>query len=487
VSTAVPVAEALNVSKRFGATVALENVSLQVMPGEAHALVGRNGAGKSTLVSLLTGLARPDSGRIRFDGHDAPAASDPVAWRSHVACVYQKSTIIPGLSVAENLYLNRQSGLISWKSLRAQARRLLAQWEIDVDPAVEARTLTVEQQQTVEIARALSFGARFIILDEPTAQLDAAGISRLVARLAAMRAAGVAFLFISHHLQEVYDTCQTVTVLRDARHVVTAPVDSLGHDALVEAMTGDIGSVAPPRSQQPDIGEPVLELDDVDGVSLTVHRGEIVGIAGAGGSGAVALGETVVGLRRPRTGRIRVSGAQVRAGSVPAGLAAGIGFVPEDRHREGLIPLRSVAENLTLTADLGVVISGRARDDAAAGLMHRLDVKAGGPHQRVSALSGGNQQKVVMGRALASRPKVLVLLRPTAGVDVRSKQSLLSAVQDEVAAGGSALIVSDEIDDLRTADRVLVMFHGRVTAEFDRDWTDTQLVAAMEGLEDNAA
>ena len=495
----VPIAEAVNVTKRFGATTALDEVGLRVLPGESHALVGRNGAGKSTLVSILTGLQRPDGGQVLFDGQPAPPVSEPAAWRAHVACVYQKSTVIPTLSVAENLYLNRQDlnggGRISWSALRTRATDLLDTWGIDVDPRVDAGSLTVEQRQTLEIARALSFGARFIILDEPTAQLDGAGISRLFARLRAMRDAGVAFLFISHHLQEIYEICQTVTVYRDARHVLTAPVAQLNREALVEAMTGEAVGLREIGSGAVPVGSDAPTVLSVDGltldgafadVSFDVRAGEVVGLAGAIGAGATTVGETIVGLRKAGAGTVRMDDTPIRPGSVPASLAAGIGFVPEDRHREGLIPLRSIAENMTLTVTdrlgrYGFVSAG-ARREAAVELMDRLDVHAAGPDQPVSALSGGNQQKVVMARALAAEPRALVLLRPTAGVDVKSKESLLGTVESAAARGCAALIVSDELDDLRAADRVMVMFKGRIVDELARGWDDRRMVAAIEGL-----
>src|SRR5437764_3566597 len=327
-----PVAEATGVTKRFGATVALDDVGLTVLPAESQALVGRDGAGKSTLVSVLTGLSRPDAGTVRFAGEPAPPVTDRAAWRSRVACVYQKSTIIPTLSVAENLYLNRQDtvgdtrGRISWKAVHENAARLLGNWSIDVDPKVEAGRLTVEQRQTLEIARALSFGARFVILDEPTAQLDGAGIARLFERLRALQAGGVAFLFISHHLQEIYEICQTVTVYRDARHVLTTPVASLSKERLIEAMTGEaLGlreageQAAPVSAAAPE----VLRVDRLVGtsefgeVSFGVRAGETLAIAGAVGAGAVALGETIVGLRKPLSGTVSVAGRPVRPGSVP--------------------------------------------------------------------------------------------------------------------------------------------------------------------------
>ncbi|MER6919663.1 ATP-binding cassette domain-containing protein, partial [Streptomyces spiralis] len=241
--TAPPVAQAAGITKRFGSTVALRDAGITIAPGETHALVGRNGAGKSTLVSILTGLQAPDEGTVTFDGEPAPRLADRDAWRQRVACVYQKSTIIPGLTVAENLFLNRhdrgRSGLISWRTVRDRASELLRTWSVDVDARTLAGELDVEQRQFVEIARALSFGARFIILDEPTAQLDGSAINRLFARIRDLQRQGVTFLFISHHLQEVYEICDTVTVFRDARHILTAPVAELPRAELVAAMTGE--------------------------------------------------------------------------------------------------------------------------------------------------------------------------------------------------------------------------------------------------------
>ncbi|MGH3377792.1 MAG: sugar ABC transporter ATP-binding protein, partial [Actinoallomurus sp.] len=345
------------VSKRFGVTVALDEVSLAVAGGQVHGLVGRNGAGKSTLVSVLTGLVAPDAGTVEFAGEPAPPQADREAWRSRVACVYQKSTVIPSLSVAENLFLNRQGdGLISWGALRRRARDLLDAWEVDVDVRVPAERLGVEQRQLVEIARALSHGSRFIVLDEPTAQLDGSAIERLFARMRSLRESGVTFLFISHHLDEVYEVCDTVTVLRDARHIVTSPVAELDKTALVAAMTGEATSLIEPSERPaPTEGTPALQVSGLGlpgvftDVSLTVAPGEVVGLAGSGGSGKMAVGEVVVGLRRAAYGTVEIGGVRPRPGSVPAALRAGAGFVPQDRHREGLVPELSIAENTTLT------------------------------------------------------------------------------------------------------------------------------------------
>ncbi|MEU7740341.1 sugar ABC transporter ATP-binding protein [Nonomuraea sp. NPDC049158] len=482
--------------KRFGPTTALNGAGIAIAEGETHALVGRNGAGKSTLVSILTGLQRPDEGEVRFSGEAAPALADRDAWRQRVACVYQKSTIIPALTVAENLFLNRQTtgGMISWRTLRAKARELLATYEVEVDAQALAGDLNVEQRQLVEIARALSFGARFIILDEPTARLDGPAIERLFARMRALREQGVTMMYISHHLDEVYEICQSVTVFRDARHVMTRPVAELPHDELVAAMTGEATAAYEARTRGAANGAVVLSAERLSlagrfqAVDLAVRSGEVVGLAGSGSSGKVGLAEALVGLRKPDSGTVTVNGTQVRPGDVPAALGAGLGFVPEDRNREGFVPLLSVGENGTLpiARKLGRygLVSPTRRRNKALRLIEDLDIKTEGPDQPVGDLSGGNAQKVVFARALVDDPSALVVINPTAGVDVKAKQALLGAVEDAVERGAGAVLVSDELDDLRICDRVLVMFHGRVVKDVPRGWTDHELVAVMEGIEE---
>jgi simple sugar transport system ATP-binding protein len=491
-----PVVTAHGVTKRYGATTALSDAGIVIQPGHTHGLVGRNGAGKSTLVSILTGLQRADAGELLFSGEPAPAAADRDGWRRRVACVYQKSTIIPALSVAENMFLNRQSGTgpISWRGLRRRAGELLAAYEVDVGPDRSAGDLSVEQRQMVEIARALSLGARFVILDEPTAQLDGRGVRRLFDRMRALRESGVTFLFISHHLQEVFDVCDTVTVFRDARHVLTEPVADITPTALVEAMTGESagGSVEYHRPDLPKHADVVLATDGLslaghyDDVHLSVRAGEVVGVAGVGGSGRVSFAETVVGLRAQSGGSVTVAGTRTTPGSVPSALAAGLGFVPQDRHKEGLVPLLSVAENVTLTVTdqlgRGGFVGPNARRRIAWRAIDDLTIKTDGPDQPVVGLSGGNAQKVVMARALAGSPRALVLISPTVGVDVRSRESLLGVVDTVARQGTGVLVVSDEIEDLRVCDRVVVLLRGRVHCELRAGWTDAELVAATEGI-----
>ncbi|WP_039934224.1 sugar ABC transporter ATP-binding protein [Streptomyces viridochromogenes] len=494
-----PLVEARGVVKRYGPTTALADGRLAVLPGESHALVGRNGAGKSTLVRILTGLEAPDEGAVRFDGDPAPPLTDRDAWRAKVACVYQHPTVVPELTVAENLFINRQPlkrGFISWRRLKAEAARLLDTWDVRVDPDARTADLKVEDRQMVEIARALSFGARFIILDEPTAQLDNREIERLFSRMRALQDSGVTFLFISHHLQEVYEVCQTVTVLRDARWITTAPVADLPRRDLVEAMAGESIEVLAEQAVDPgddDRDAPVLL--DVRGltspayrdIDLTVRRGEVVGLAGSSASGKIELAESFTGLHTPTSGTARIDGTPLPFGDVQATLKAGVGFVPRDRHDQGLVFGMSIGDNATLSVldrlgRFGFVGTDTKRDVATA-LIERLDIHAAGPDQPVSDLSGGNAQKVVMARALASDPRLLVLVNPTAGVDVKSKESLLARVDSARDDGTAVLVVSDELDDLRRCDRVLVLFHGRVVAEHRAGWRDHELIASIEGVD----
>ncbi|MFJ9815166.1 sugar ABC transporter ATP-binding protein [Streptomyces sp. NPDC101151] len=494
-----PLVEARGVVKRYGPTTALADGRLTVLPGESHALVGRNGAGKSTLVNILTGLQAPDEGTVRFDGEPAPPLADRDAWRRRVACVYQHPTVVPELTVAENLFINRQPrhrGLISWRRLRSEAADLLHTWDVHVDPEARTADLKVEDRQMVEIARALSFGARFIVLDEPTAQLDNREIERLFGRMRGLQDSGVTFLFISHHLQEVYEVCQTVTVLRDARWITTAPVGELPRAALIEAMAGEsIRTIAQQavRDRAVDDGAPVLldarglTSDAYENVDLTVRSGEVVGLAGSSASGKIELAEAFAGLRTPTGGTALLDGEQLPFGSVQAALRAGVGCVPRDRHEQGLVRSMTIGDNATMTVldrlgRFGFIGTDR-RSGFAGELIDRLDIHTEGPEQPVSDLSGGNAQKVVMARALASDPRLLVLINPTAGVDVKSKESLLARVDTAREDGTAVLVVSDELDDLRRCDRILVLFHGRVVAEHPAGWRDHELIASIEGVD----
>jgi simple sugar transport system ATP-binding protein len=493
-------AEAKGVFKQFGANVVLHDVSIAVPTGESRALVGRNGAGKSTLVGVMTGLHSADAGHLWLAGAPAPAVGDRKAWRDRVACVYQRWMVLPHLTVAENLFLNNQPlnalRLVDWRRLKDAAVAALNEWDLRISPDLEAWRLTVEQRQIVEIARALLQGSRFIILDEPTAELERKEITRLFDRIRALQESGVTFLYISHHLEEIYEICKTVTVMRDGRVVADASLDDLPKDRLVGAMVGEAAISARSadhrdRSAAPENGGG-LEISGltvtghVDAINLNIRPGECVGLAGLAGSGKDHVAEVVAGLLKPTSGEVSIDGLRAPTGNVEAMRAAGVGFVPRDRHHRAIFPLLSVAENLTITVldrfgALGLVSPSR-RTSAADQKIREVGIVTESSEQPIGQLSGGNQQKTVVARALTSEPKVLVLVAPTQGVDVASKEALFQIIGSVAAEKMAVLIVSDDLDELATCDRLEIIFRGKITKSFARGWREHDVVAAMEGL-----
>lgn len=502
------VGEAQSVWKAFGETQALRDVSFDVKAAECHGLVGRNGAGKSTLVAILTGLIRPDRGLVRLGMEDAPVLADRAAWQRLVACVYQKSMVVPSLTVAENVFLNRAPGtdygIVNWRTMRSRARQVMLDWGFNLDVNRLARDLTVEQRQVVEIARALSVGARFLILDEPTASLEKAAIERLFERIRRLKGSGVGILYISHHLEEIYEVCDRVTVLRDGAGVLSAPVGEIRQDHLVEAMVGaapqQAAEIATPVRVS-DSAQPCLEvahlhipatLGPVDDVSFSVRPGECVGLVGLQGSGTATIAEAVVGLVKPAAGEIRLDGKPLHVGRVHTTLRHGVTYVPEDRHARGFVPYLGVGENLTSSIldrlSRWGIVSRSARAHLATGLVKQLSIVTSGLDQQVGQLSGGNQQKVVVGRALAGHPKVLVAVSPTVGVDVAAKETLLNVIASARDGGAAVLMVSDDLEDLRICTRLLVMVKGKLVKEYSQPpWDRHELIAVVEGLDLAAA
>lgn len=491
-------AEARGIVKRFGPVEVLHDVAIEVPVGDARALVGRNGAGKSTLVGLLTGIYGANAGEIRLGGQPAPSLGDRQAWRERVACVYQRWMVIPHLTVGENLFLNNQPrgafGMVDWRRLRDKSMAALKEWDLEVSPDIEAWRLTVEQRQIVEIARALLQGSRFIILDEPTAELERKEVNRLFDRIRGLQAGGVTFLYISHHLEEIYEICRTVTVMRDGRVVADAELTAFPKDRLVAAMVGDAAIVKrEARSATLDAkATPGLELkgltaaDGFEAIDLKVAPGECVGLAGLAGSGKDKVAEAVAGLLRPDSGTIAINGRAAPAGDVEAMRAAGIGYVARDRHVRGLFPLLSVGDNLTTTVMDRFGSAGFVSPARQAEMVRRqiatMGIVAASGDQPIRELSGGNQQKAMVGRALASDPKVLVLAAPTQGVDIASKEAVYDIIDKAKQRGMAVLVVSDDLDELTICDRVEVIFRGRITRSFPPGWKDHDMVAAIEGL-----
>jgi len=493
----LPVALGVGLSKSFGATRALSDVSVCVHPGEIRALVGRNGAGKSTLVSLLTGMTVPDSGTIEFLGVAAPAPHARELWQSKVACVYQHPKIIPTLSCAENLFLGanmRRRKLLSWGKMRREAHEILDHWGVAIDVTAPAGTLTVGQRQLLEIARAVLAGSRFVILDEPTAKLDGKEVERLFTHLKKLQGEGVGILFISHHIEEIFEICQTVTVLRDGRKTLDRATQGLSKAELLEAMVGNVCAERPlagTRSSE-DRAAARLEVKRLscrgffEDITFDVRAGECVGIAGLAGSGKEAIGEVLAGLKAPDGGSMHLDGVRLPGGDVPKHNRAGVGFVPSDRQREGLVLGLSLADNATMAIPdrLGYAgfISPAALSKTSRRMIQDLDIKTSGPTQPVGSLSGGNQQKVVFARALARDPGVLVLINPTSGVDVASRIALFHAIIQAANRGAAVLIISDELEELQICHRIGVLRSGHLTKEFVPPWQHNDLIAAMEGI-----
>jgi simple sugar transport system ATP-binding protein len=493
-----PVVRGVGLSKVFGTTQALRDVSLKVHPGEVRALVGRNGAGKSTLVSILTGMVKADSGTLHFSGGPAPDPQARELWHSRVACVYQHPKIVPTLTCAENLFLSTNMSrrkLVSWRKMRQDACDVLGRWGLGIDPDASAGSLAVGQRQLLEIARALIQGSRFLILDEPTAKLDRREADRLFEQIRTLRSGGVGILFISHHLDEIFEICQNVTVLRDGCRTLDRSIAGLQRDELIEAMVGSVRpGVARIARKVADLSVSKVRLE-VSGlschgcfedISFTVRAGECVGLGGLAGSGKEAIGEVLGGLRAPIAGTIHLDGVRLSHGDACKHNRAGIGIVPQDRHREGLVLGMSVAENLTMTipdklGPLGFIRPGVV-SRVSNQMIDKLGIKTDGHSQPVSSLSGGNQQKVVLGRALARNPGVLILINPTSGVDVASKAALFASICEVADSGAAVVLISDELEELEMCDRVLVIRSHRMTREFTASWLGRDLVAAMEGV-----
>ena len=494
---APPLLAVADIAKSFPGVRALSGVSFDVGAGEAHALLGENGAGKSTLIKIMSGVYRPDSGTIRVDGVERRFESPDAARRAGVATIYQELLLFPELSVAENIFMGhaprRGLGRLDWRAMRARARELLASLDIeDLDPDASVGALSVGNRQRVEILRALSQDARLLIMDEPTAALTEFDVTRLFDTVRRLKARGVGIVYISHRLDEIFAIADRVTVLRDGAQVGTRRVAESSAQELVQMMVGRrIDSLYPKVAAR--LGAPVLEiraltrLPMTKNVSLCVRAGEIVGLAGLVGSGRSELAQAIFGVTPAHSGEILIRGEPVAISSPSAARDLGVAYVPEDRATQGLVRAMSVAKNFSL-ASLAKVSKGGFIDAAAEAALARqgvarFDVKASSIDQAAAKLSGGNQQKIVLGKWLATGPKLLILDEPTRGIDVGAKAEIHRLMSELAAQGLAILMISSELPEvLGMADRVLVMRDGRIVAEFERaQATQERVGAAMMG------
>ncbi|GAA4894100.1 sugar ABC transporter ATP-binding protein [Streptomyces coeruleoprunus] len=491
-----PVLALKDVSKSFGAVRALQDVSLQLYPGEAHALAGENGAGKSTLIKTLAGVHRPDTGQVLLDGATVEFHGPADARDAGIAVIYQEPTLFPDLSIAENIFMGRQPrrslGRIDRRAVHAATAALMARLGVDLDPGRPARGLSIADQQIVEIAKALSFDARVLIMDEPTAALTGGETARLFSVVEALRAEGAAVLFISHRLEEIFRLCQRVTTLRDGRWISSEPLDGLSEDDLVRRMVGrDLDELYP--KQQARIGDTALSVRRLTregvfrDVSFDVRRGEIVALAGLVGAGRSEVVQAVFGVDRFDAGEVHVDGRALPAGSPTAAMDAGIALVPEDRRQRGLVMDMSIERNIGLTGlgrlGRGGLVRRSLERGRAADWAVRLQLKYNRLSDSVGVLSGGNQQKVVLAKWLATEPSVLIVDEPTRGIDVGTKAEVHRLLSGLAAEGLAVLMVSSDLPEvLGMADRVLVMHEGRLVAEIPRaEATEETVMAAATG------
>ena len=469
------------ISKRFDATQALDDVSLDLLPAEAHGLVGENGAGKSTLVKILAGVHQPDAGMIEVDGTPVLIHGPAHARELGIAVIHQEPSLFPDLSVAENVFLGHlprtRFATVDWHQARRQAARLFAELEVDIAPEAPVRGLSMADQQLVEIAKALSLDARVLIMDEPTASLSLHEVARLFSIVRPLRERGLAVLFVSHRLEEVFQLCQRATVLRDGKHVITAPVAQLTTGDLIRHMVGRDVSLYEHAATTP--GAVLLEVRGLSrepafqDVSFEVRAGEIVGFAGLVGAGRTEVARVLFGVDHADSGEVVLSGQRVQFSSPSEALRAGVAYVPEDRHQQGLVLDFPIAANVSLPILQRLFpkwfVQPKAERDLARRYAEQLRVRMRDVDQLVSALSGGNQQKVVIAKWLATRPRVLILDEPTRGIDIGAKIEVHRIIADLAAAGlGIILISSDLPEVLAMSDRVLVMHEGRLTGEFSR-------------------
>jgi len=498
-SASVPLLQLRDIEKTFPGVRALSEVSFDVRAGEVHALLGENGAGKSTLIKIVSGVYQPDSGVILIDGREAHFATPEDAKRAGVATIYQELLLFPELTVAENIFLGHaprgRLGRIDWTAMRANAEELLASLDID-DLASDmiVGSLPVGNRQRVEILRALSHDARILIMDEPTAALTESDVMRLFDIVRRLKARGVAVVYISHRLDEIFAIADRVTVLRDGAYVGAREVAETSAAELVQMMVGRRIENLFPKTAVP-IGGPVLEARDLvrrpmtKKVSFAVRRGEIVGLAGLVGSGRSELAQTIFGVTPAESGEIRLLGETVKIDSPESARAKGIAYVPEDRGVQGLVRAMSVLHNFSLAALNGLsrwgFIDRSAERRMAEEGVERFSVRTSSVDEIAGRLSGGNQQKIVLGKWLANNPRLLILDEPTRGIDVGAKAEI-HRLMGELAAGGVAiLMISSELPEvLGMSDRVLVMREGRLVAEFDRARATSEAVgAAMMGSE----
>ncbi len=485
--------ELKDITKRFSTVEVLHGVSFDLRPGEVHALLGENGAGKSTLVKVITGVHQPDGGEIYLNGERVHFDNPRESREAGIAAIYQELSLFPDLDVAENIFVGRQpttrGGLIQWRKLYTEAGKLLASLGVQLDLKQKARTLSIAQQQMIEIARAFSLNARILIMDEPTSSLtlnEVADLFRLVRRL---RDEGTAIIFISHRLEELFEIADRVTVLRDGDYVGTHALSEVTRDDLIRLMVGRTISNLFPKQDVP-AGDVALKVENLsrpgvfENISFELRQGEILGMAGLVGAGRTDVARAIFGVTPPTSGSIQVAGQPVQIASPQEAIRLGLAYVPEDRQAHGLIPPMSITANLSLVVLEQCARHGWLQDkvecEKAFSAARQMEVRAGHIWQKARELSGGNQQKVVLAKWLETKPRILILDEPTRGIDVGTKAAVHALMSKLASEGIAILMISSELPEvLGMSDRILVMREGHLTGHFTRaEATQEKIISA---------
>ena len=495
----LPVLTLHGAAKAFGPVVALADGTIEILPGEIHALVGENGAGKSTLVKILAGFHQPDAGDFQVGGRAVSFRTVADSKAAGISVIYQEPTLFPDLTVAENIFVGRQPkgrfGLISRAAMRRQARDLFERLGVHIDPDRAAEGLSIADQQIIEIAKAISLDARVLIMDEPTAALSGVEVDRLFAVARSLRDEGRALVFISHRFDEVFALCDMITVMRDGEYISTDSIESTTVEEIVRRMVGrDIDNLFP--KQPAVIGEAVLEVSALSSagvfrdISFTVHSGEILALSGLVGAGRSEVARAIFGVDKYDTGTVTLGGSLVPRRNPAAAMSLGLALVPEDRRKQGLVIDSTVARNTTMSIQRSLtklgLLTATAENSSARIWASRLEVKANALDTIAGTLSGGNQQKVVLAKWLATNPRVLIIDEPTRGIDVGTKAEVHRLLSELAGRGLAIVMISSELPEvLGMADRVLVMREGRITAEISRaDATsETVMYAATHASE----
>jgi ribose transport system ATP-binding protein len=482
------------ISKRYGGVRALEGVDFACARGKIHAVLGENGAGKSTLIKIVSGVVHPDAGSMRLDGREVHFATPSAANAAGVVCIFQELSLMPDLSVADNISIAnppRHLGLINGRAQRRRAEELLAEIGCeDVNPLMRIRDLPLSRRQMVEIAKALGQRPRLLILDEATSALTGADVEKVYAMLARLKAAGVAILYISHRMHEVEALADRASVFRNGRHIETFDMGARTTGEIVQLMIGrDIATQYPPKPSRPP-PKPVLRIENLgwerrlEQISLDIGAGEIVGLGGLDGQGQKALLLALFGVLRGVTGEVRVNGKPVHPGSPASAKKTGIALVPEDRKTEGLMLPMSISDNLAIASldalSTGPFVDGAKEKRAVEDGIARLQIKCGNKKDAVSTLSGGNQQKVVIAKWLMTGPSIILLNDPTRGIDVGTKQELYRLMRELADHGAAILFYSTDYDELiGCCDRVAIMYDGRIVRELQGpDLNETNIIAS---------